>query len=78
MLIRILRSTMAAPKGEPVQAVDAGQEIDVEPMAGAQLIACGKAVAVEESAPLTGLVQTPEDALTEMEIRPEPKRSKRR
>ena len=77
MLIRILRSTMAAPLGEPVRAVDAGEVLDVESMVARQLIAMGKATAVD-GLPVPGGMQTPEDALTEIEIRPEPKRSKRK
>lgn len=77
MLIRIVRSTMAAPLGEPVRAVDAGEVLDVEPMVGRQLIAMGKAMAVD-GLPVSGGMQTPEDALTEIEIRPRAKRSKLR
>lgn len=79
MLIRILRSTMAAPKNEPVRAVDAGEVIDVEPMVALRLCAMGKA---EPVAPTPPNIETPEDALTETEIRPaltpEPKKGKRR
>lgn len=78
MLIRIVRSTMAAPLGQPVRAVDVGEVLDVAPMVARQLIAIGKAMAVG-GLPMPGGMQTPEEALTEIEIRPEaPKRSKRR
>lgn len=78
MLIRILRSTMAAPMGEPARAVDAGEVLDVEYLAAMQLIATGKAAPVEVMAPTGGIIETPEDALTEMEIRPVPRKGKRR
>lgn len=77
MLIRILRSTMVAPMGEPARAVDAGEVLDVEPLVAMQLVAMGKAAPVEQTAP-GGIIETPEDALTEMEIRPTPKRGKKR
>lgn len=76
-MIRIVRSTMLAPPGEPVRFVDAGEVLDVEPMIARRLIATGKAIAVDApDAP--GGIQTPEDALTTLEIRPEPKRSRRK
>ena len=78
MLIRIVRSTMAAPMGEPARAVDAGEVLDVEYLAAMQLIAMGKATPVEAMAPTGGIIETPEDALTEIELRPPPKRRKRR
>ncbi len=78
MLIRILRSTMAAPMGEPARAVDAGEVLDVEPLVAMQLVAMGKAAPVDATEPTGGIIETPEDALTEMEIRPTPKRGKRR
>lgn len=78
MLIRIVRATVAAVVGEAPRAVDAGEVVEVERMVGLQLVQLGKAVAVTPTTPTGGIVMTPEDALTEIEIRPEPKRSRRR
>lgn len=50
MRIRIVRSTLAAPVGQPPRPVDAGETIDVPAMLGEQLIALGKAVAVDMGA----------------------------
>jgi predicted flap endonuclease-1-like 5' DNA nuclease len=52
MLIRIVRNTLAAPTGQPPRPVDAGETIDVPEMLGQQLIALGKAVAVDVGAPV--------------------------
>jgi len=79
MLIRIVRATVAAVVGQAPRAVDPGEVVEVERMVALQLIQLGKAVSVTPTTPVGGIVQTPEDALTEIEIRPEtPKRSKRR
>lgn len=53
MLIRIVRNTLAAPVGQPPRPVDAGETIDVPAMLGEQLIALGKAVAVDVGAPVS-------------------------
>ena len=78
MLIRIVRATVAAVVGQAPRAVDPGEVVEVEMMVGLQLVQLGKAVAVLPTTPTGGIIVTPEDALTDMEIRPEPKRSKRR
>jgi hypothetical protein len=70
MLIQIVRSTVAAVVGERPRAVDPGEVVEVERLVAAQLIGLGKAIAVTPETPAGGIVQTPEDALTEMEIRP--------
>lgn len=70
MLIRVVRSTVAAVVGESPRAVDPGEVVEVERMVAAQLIGLGKAVAVAPETSAGGIVQTPEDALIEMEIRP--------
>lgn len=77
MLIQIVRPTIAAPVGETPRAVDPGEVLDVETMVATQLIAMGKAAPVAAIQPVGGIIQTPEDALTEMEIRPQSRKGKR-
>lgn len=78
MLIRIVRPTVAAPVGEAPRAVDPGEVLDVETMVAMQLIAMGKATPVSMSQPVGGIIETPEDALPDMKIRPQSRKGKRR
>lgn len=77
MLIGIVRSTMATPAGECARAVDPGEVIEVDQEQGLHLIHLGKAMPVEAGALAASFVETPEDALPEYEIRPEPRKKRR-
>lgn len=66
MLIRVVRSTVAAPAGGNPRICDPGDVLDAEVMVAVQLIRLGKAVAVDCV-----------DALPNLEIRPERPRRKR-
>lgn len=76
MKIRITRSTVAKPLGEAARAVDPGDVIEVDDNQGNQLVTLGKALRVVDAAAPAGGMQTPEDALTPMEVRTSPKRRK--
>lgn len=69
MLIRVVRSTVAAPAGGNPRICDPGDVLDAEAMVAVHLIRLGRAVAVE--------TQSTEDALPDLEIRPERPRRKR-
>jgi len=73
MLIRVVRSTVAAPAGGNPRICDPGDVLDAEAWIAAQLIQLGRAVAVDCGAE----TQSTEDALPELEIRPEQPRRKR-
>lgn len=73
MLIRVVRSTVAAPAGGNPRICDPGDVLDAEAMVAAQLIRLGRAVAVDCSTE----TQSTEDALPDLEIRPERPRRKR-
>lgn len=79
MLIQIVRSTLVTPIGELLRPVDAGEVVAVEQMIGLQLVQMGKAIALPDGGSAQGgIIQTPEDALTEMEIRPERSKGRKR